>query len=167
MKRKPLRIENPFSTLPQRQPNLRQRILVVEGEEDIRRLNSEVLICSGYQVDTAENGTAAWNRLQIDNYDLLITAQHLPEVSGTELLRKLHDTSICLPVIMTTRIMPTWEFALHPWLQATTMLRMPYTIELLLEKVKHLLHLTTSRRHEIAPPPNWRFQSAAPDLVSA
>ena len=35
-----------------------QRILVVEDEPDIRQLDSEVLIKSGYQVETAENGVA-------------------------------------------------------------------------------------------------------------
>jgi hypothetical protein len=57
MKRKPVRIENPFSTLPQCQPNLRRRISAAEGQEDIRRLNSEGLTCYGYQMDTAGNGT--------------------------------------------------------------------------------------------------------------
>ena len=36
------------------------RILVVEDEPDIRRLNAEVLKSFGYKVDTAEDGTAGW-----------------------------------------------------------------------------------------------------------
>src|ERR1017187_6044756 len=47
----------------QRQPNLRQRILVVDDDPLIRRFNSKVLMYSCYQVDAAENGAAAWNAL--------------------------------------------------------------------------------------------------------
>jgi CheY-like chemotaxis protein len=54
-------------------PNLRQRILVVESEADTRRLHSEVLACSGYHVDTVEDGAAAWETLQQNNCDLLVT----------------------------------------------------------------------------------------------
>ena len=37
----------------QREPNLRQRILVVEDDAVIRELNTEGLTYSGYQVDAA------------------------------------------------------------------------------------------------------------------
>jgi len=40
-----------------------RRILVVEDEPDLRRLNAEVLESSGYEVDTAEDGIAGWNAL--------------------------------------------------------------------------------------------------------
>lgn len=166
MKRKPLRIENPFNTQPQRQPNPRQRILVVEGEEDIRRLNSEVLISSGYHVDAFDNGLAAWNTLQINNYDLLITAENLPKVSGAELLKKMHYAGIYLPVIMTGKVLSTWELAAHPWMQATTLLHTPYSFKNLITIVKNLLHITDSFRNETAPPPNWGSQRASVGLRS-
>jgi CheY-like chemotaxis protein len=60
----------------------------LEGETDIRRINSEVLTCSGYEVDTVADGAAAWETLQHNNYDLLVSAQHLSKVSGVELVKK-------------------------------------------------------------------------------
>src|ERR1039457_4461243 len=53
--------------------NPRQRILVVEDDPDIRRLNTEVLSYFGYQVDAAEDGEAAWDALRQNNYDLIVT----------------------------------------------------------------------------------------------
>jgi len=47
----------------QREPNLPQRILVVDGDPLIRQVNSEVLFYSGYQVDAADDGAAAWDAL--------------------------------------------------------------------------------------------------------
>jgi DNA-binding response OmpR family regulator len=142
-------------------PLPRQRILVAEGESDIRRLNSEMLIHSGYDVDTAGDGAAAWDTLQLNRYDLLITAQFLPKVSGVYLLKKMHDTDMSLPTIMTTKILPTWEFAARSWLQRTTMVRTPYTTQEFLGTVKKILRAITNAREEIAQQPNWQRHSPA------
>lgn len=165
MKRKALRIENPFITRPQRLPNLRQRILVAEGQEDIRRLNVEVLIYSGYRTDPVDNGLAAWNTVQIHNYDLMIAAQNLPKVSGVELLRKMHDHGIYLPVILTARILPAWDVALHSWMQGISLLQTPYTLENFTILVKNCLRTSANFRQETAPPPNSRYQNAEHRLV--
>jgi len=42
----------------------RLRILVVDDEKQILELNSNILILSGYPVDTAEDGGLAWEALQ-------------------------------------------------------------------------------------------------------
>jgi DNA-binding NtrC family response regulator len=164
MKRNFLRIENPDSTRSQRQPNPRQRILVAEAETDMRRLNSEVLIYCGYHVDTADNGAVAWNILRLTNYDLLIISHDLPQLSGVELLKMMDEEGLCLPVIMTAKMLLTCEFTHQPWLKETRILYMPYTCGQLLGKVKNLLYSSASVRQEIAPPPNWRSQVAIDGL---
>src|ERR1039458_3311131 len=98
---------NPASEFPFGQSSFRQRILVVEEEDDIRQLNAEVLRDAGYQVEVAEDGAAAWAALQRHNYDLLIIDQFLPKLSGVELLKKIHTARLTLPVIMATSILPT------------------------------------------------------------
>jgi DNA-binding NtrC family response regulator len=125
--------------LLQGQPSLSRRILVVEKDTDHRRLEMTVLVDAGYQVETAADGAAAWPALQRHRYDLLITDQFLPKVSGVALVKKLYAAGITLPVIMTTEILPTWEFALHPCLQAVTMLRKPAALNKLPDMVKSLL----------------------------
>jgi DNA-binding NtrC family response regulator len=155
---------NPASEFPFGQSSFRQRILVVEEEGDIRQLNAEVLRDAGYQVEVAEDGAAAWAALQRHNYDLLIIDQFLPKLSGVELLKKIHTARLTLPVIMATSILPTWEFALHPCLQAVTMLRMPYTIDKLLGMVKSVLPETAFVGAEFATLPNWKNQISADGL---
>ena len=129
---------------PQNQPNSPQRILVVEGVCELRQLNTELLIEAGYQVDVAEDGAAAWAKLLLSKYDLLITDQFLPKMSGVELLKKIHVARMTMAFIMTTEKLPTLEFALHPCLQNVSMLRKPYTIENFLGMVKSVLVNTTS-----------------------
>ena len=133
------------------EPSPSQRVLVVEDESDRRQLNTDVLIDAGYQVDVADDGTTAWAALQLSQYDLLITDQFLPKLSGVELLKKIHDARMSLPVIMVTEILPTWEFALHPCLQAATMLRKPYSMGKFLGTVKSVLAKTAPVGAGIAP----------------
>jgi DNA-binding response OmpR family regulator len=129
----------------QNQPNSGPRILVVEDEHDLRQLTAEVLIDAGYQVDVAEDGATAWAALQLSKYDLLITDQFMPKLSGVELLKKIHAAQMTLPVIMATGFLPSWEFALHP----LKMLLKPYSFEKLLGLVKNVLHKTVSAGADI------------------
>jgi DNA-binding response OmpR family regulator len=115
------------------------RILVVEDDDSIRALNTEVLIRAGYEVNGVEDGAAAWQALNTDSYDLLITDNNMPRVSGIELLKHLRAARMELPVIMATGTLPTEEFSRHPWLQPAATLLKPYTIEDLRQTVKQVL----------------------------
>ena len=136
----------------QNQPNSDQRILVVEDERDLRQITAEVLIDAGYQVDVAENGRAAWDALQLTKYDLLITDQLMPKMSGVALLKKIHAARMTLPVIIATGLLPTWEFALHTWLQPVKMLPKPFSFEELLGMVKCALPKDASASDNIPLP---------------
>jgi DNA-binding NtrC family response regulator len=137
----------------QDQPNYRHRILVVEDEHNLRQLTAEVLIDAGYHVDVAKDGATAWSALQLCPYDLLITDQFMPKVTGVELLKKIHTARMSLPVIMATGFLPTWEFALHTWLQPVKMLLKPYSFEKLLGMVKQVLSTTASAGDDFPSPP--------------
>lgn len=120
-------------------PEPDHRILVVEDDYDIRRLNTEVLMLHGYHVDAAEDGAAAWAALQQEGYDLLITDHDMPRVTGVELLKKLHGARMDLPVIMATGAFPESEFTRYPWLQPAATLLKPYTLDELLNTVREVL----------------------------
>jgi len=138
-----------------------RRILVVEDEPDIRRLNAEVLECSGYKVDTAEDGIAGWKALHAvsrapDSYDLLITDHEMPGLTGLALVKKVRAARMALPVIMATGALPVRDlFTRYPWIQPAAALVKPYSIEQLLRTVETVLRTVTGSRKQIAPPPNW------------
>jgi DNA-binding response OmpR family regulator len=116
-----------------------RRILVVDDDLSVRRLDTAVLVNSGYQVDVAEDGAAAWEALNTNRYDLLLTDHAMPKVTGVELLKKLHDARIAVPVIMATGSFPHAEFAELPWLKPAATLIKPYSMERLLGAVKEIL----------------------------
>ena len=140
--------ENPFLTeaalvtSPLHEPLARPRILVVEDDIDIRHLNAEVLMDSGYHVDVAEDGAVAWDALQLNHYDLLITDNAMPKVTGIELLQKLHAARMMLPVIMATGTLPEEEYTQSIWFHPAAMLLKPYTLADFLRTVKEVLHGT-------------------------
>ncbi|MDD4735051.1 MAG: response regulator [Kiritimatiellae bacterium] len=77
------------------------RILVVDDELPMRRMLSRVLKRLGHEVDAEESGKSGWERFQAKKYDLVITDQAMPEMTGDRLadLIKQHGTT---PVIMVT-----------------------------------------------------------------
>ena len=112
---------------------------MVEDDHAIRQLNTEMLKRSGYEVDAAEDGAAAWAALNNHSYDLLVTDNVMPKVTGVELLKKLRAARLALPVIMATGALPTQEFARYPWLEPAATLLKPYTAAELLRTVKKVL----------------------------
>jgi DNA-binding NtrC family response regulator len=136
--------DDPITEPFQNKPYFGQRILVVEDEYDLRQLTAEALIDAGYRVEVAENGATAWTALQLSEYDLLITDQFMPKVSGVELLKKIYTARMTLSVIMATGFLPTWEFTLHPCLQPVHMLLKPYSFGKLLGMVKNVLSKNAS-----------------------
>ena len=116
------------------------RILVVEDDISLRRLNTQMLSRSGYEVHGAADGAIAWHALSTDKYDLLITAHDIPKLTGVELVRKLRAARMALPVVMATGTLPMEEFTGCPWLQPAAMLPKPYTAVEMLRTVKKALH---------------------------
>ncbi|MEI9866490.1 MAG: response regulator [Limisphaerales bacterium] len=115
------------------------RILVVDDEPDIRKLNYEVLSDSGYLVDAVEDGAEAWEALHTNNYDLLITDNDMPRMTGVELLEKLYSDRKFLPVIMATGTLPPDELNHQPWFAVVTTLLKPYTLAELVNTARNAL----------------------------
>ena len=145
----------------QNTPNFRQRILVVDDELLIRRVHTEMLVHSGYDVDAAENGAAAWDALQVKRYDLMITDNDMPKVTGIELIKKVRATRLALPVIMATGKFPLDEFTRHPQLQPAVTLLKPYTFDELVGAVQLVLHATAGPGEETSSPSNQPTGSSA------
>ena len=149
------------SARSQNAPNFRHRILVVEDEFSIRQLNTKMLLHSGYDVDAAENGAAAWDALQANRYDLMITDNDMPKVTGIELIKKVRATRLALPVIMATGKFPLDEFTRHPELQPAVTLLKPYTFDELVGAVQIVLLATAGAGGKSVSPSNQPAMSSA------
>jgi len=142
-------MDAPNGALLQRQTHPTHRILVVDDEPGIRLSMARMLGRSGYEVDAAEDGADAWEALQVKHYDLLITDNNMPKVSGVELLQRLHANRKAMPVIMATGSLPEEEFTQSPWIHPFATLLKPFTIAELLEKVQASLPARNGAREQM------------------
>jgi DNA-binding response OmpR family regulator len=63
----------------------------------------------------------------------------MPKMSGVELIEKLYDARVALPVIMITAALPNEELTRRPWFQPVVPLVKPYSAVELLGTVKEVL----------------------------
>jgi two-component system OmpR family response regulator len=133
-------------TPPQNHKNPRYRILVVEDDSHQLELNAVALIRFGYDVDTAVDGVTAWVALHdvSVNYNLLVTDNKMPRVTGLELIKKLRSEKMTLPVILASGTIPTEELKQNPWLKLDATLPKPFTTDELLVTVKKVLRAAES-----------------------
>ena len=82
----------------------KQTILVVEDDEDLRRLFRTALTLAGYDVEEAGDGLEALQKIDYSQPDLVVLDVILPEVSGLVVQREIaaHVLNRELPVVFVT-----------------------------------------------------------------
>ena len=81
---------------------VRENILVVDDEPDMRDALTAALRREGLCISTAANGVEALEKVQGQSFDLIITDVRMPRMGGLALLQELKRTSPTQPVIMMT-----------------------------------------------------------------
>ena len=79
-----------------------ERILVVDDEEDIRRVFQDFFTMLGYQVVTAESGRDALGKFVPGEFDCVLCDLVMPEMNGMEFLRELRARDERVAFLMIT-----------------------------------------------------------------
>lgn len=87
-----------------------KRVLVVDDEEDILQLFTELLQRWGYEAVTARNGVEALDKFRTQQIDLIVSDLKMPEMDGLELLQRIRSIDSRVPVLVLTGY-PTVETA--------------------------------------------------------
>jgi len=66
-----------------------RRVLVVDDEDDVREVLSEILASAGHRVDTAVSGRSALSQLQAARYDVILSDVRMPDMDGLGLLAEI------------------------------------------------------------------------------
>jgi len=122
---------------PNGKPNhKRVRILIVDDEEDLCRIVSQVLSENGYLADTTLTACEAIEKIKKTYYNLVITDVKLPDRNGIELLELIEEASPDTSVIILTAF-PEVETAIRALNHgAFSYLTKPFTNEELLNVVR-------------------------------
>ena len=75
------------------------KLLIVDDEAGIRQLITKYAVYEGYEVDQAENGMQAVDKVQGGNYDLVILDIMMPELDGFSAAREMRKHSD-VPIIL-------------------------------------------------------------------
>jgi two-component system phosphate regulon response regulator PhoB len=83
---------------------MKKRVLVVDDEPDLRDLVAHHLRAAGYAVDTARNGSEGLELAARNRPGLVILDLMLPDIPGTEILRRLRKDpeTAHVPVVLLT-----------------------------------------------------------------
>ena len=81
---------------------MRRRILLVEDEPGLRRTLKDLLLSSGYVVETSGDGAEAQELAEHQPFDLIVLDVMLPSRSGFDVARNLRKHSVLTPILMLT-----------------------------------------------------------------
>ena len=76
------------------------KILLVEDEPSVLQLYNTALKKAGYDTRKARDGMEAWDIIEREHIDLVITDLSMPVMDGYEFVRLLRDTGSLLPVLV-------------------------------------------------------------------
>lgn len=78
------------------------RVLYAEDEEDMNHIVTKKLEEEGYSVDSCLDGEEVLDYLRMTEYDVVILDVMMPEADGYQVLRRMRETGIGIPVIFLT-----------------------------------------------------------------
>jgi DNA-binding response OmpR family regulator len=107
-------------------PAQAKRVLLVEDDTATRRLTALLLARAGYSVDIVADGEAGWDALGAAPYDLLVTDNDMPRVTGMKLVERLRLAGLTLPVIIASGSQELGEAQDYPWLALAAILHKPF-----------------------------------------
>lgn len=108
---------------------MKKKALIIDDTKNIRLMLAKCMEIEGYEIEVADNGKLGLEMASKRKYNLIFLDIKLPEISGTEVLRKLRGEGINTPVIIITAY-PTVKNAVDcTQLGAMAYLQKPFTTE--------------------------------------
>jgi twitching motility two-component system response regulator PilG len=119
----------------------KKRILVVEDEESLLKLESILLTSKGYSVTGVMDGKAALASISTSPPDLVILDVMLPGIDGFEVCRQIKGSPATkhIPVVMLTAKKSTGDVNLGAEVGAEAYLTKPFKSAMVMEVISNLL----------------------------
>jgi len=116
-------------------------ILIVDDDELIAELASEILIADGHACGWVTEGAKALELLNWKRPDLLLLDQDMPGMSGTQVLRQIRASSglYDLPVIMFTAMSGAGDEEQARYNGAQDYIRKPFDAKFMSLKIRQVL----------------------------
>ncbi len=115
-------------------------VLLADDEESIRSVTQIILTRKGFKVDSASDGTQALELFKANpgKYDLIVTDQSMPKMSGVELTKAIRDSRSDIPIILSTGQLGIEDEKDFKNIGITAFIQKPWTAEELIERIQEL-----------------------------
>ncbi len=119
----------------------KQKILIVEDEESLLKLESILLTSKGYEVRGVSNGQEALDAVAEEKPDLVLLDIMLPEIDGFEVCQRIKDDPETrdIPVIMLTAKKSREDMARGEKVGADWYITKPFKSVMVIETIQRFL----------------------------
>ena len=123
-------------------------ILIIDDEASLRRTMARILQRAGYEVTTASNGEEGLMLVSEQSFDLVFSDIRMPDMSGLDLLKTVHEKYPDLPVILFTA-QPDLNSAVEAVRSgATDYLMKPLKPQAVIDRTKSVLEKSQKERRK-------------------
>lgn len=126
---------------------MKHTILLIEGKHSDHPSFSAGLVKKGYIVESVPNGAAALIRLESSQPDIAIIDASSMRTTGKRICQSLQAVRTDLPIILIV----TADADTNDKAGANTILALPFTMQKLVNRVKHLLPVLNSTALAVGP----------------
>ena len=125
-----------------RQRMAKRSILIVDDQEEIRELLSDVLVLDGYSTQTAANGLEAIEQIAKWVPDLITLDLAMPGLDGHGVLKRLagDPRTASIPVV----VVSAYSSELQPTPQIVRVVPKPFEVSELMDLIRGVLRCTDS-----------------------
>lgn len=117
---------------------MNKKILIIDDEKNIRLTLEKVLTRAGYEVDTAINGEDGLQKVEKEEYPVILLDMKMPGINGIEFLKKINGLNLNSRVIMITGFGSIDTAVETMKLGAVDYLRKPFKPEEIIEVVEQV-----------------------------
>jgi len=126
--------------------NEKARILIVDDDENIRKVLATILEEEGYNAESVDTAKKGIEKSESSFYNLALIDIHLPDMEGIELLAKMHETKPRMRKIIITGY-PTLENAVAAVNKgADAYILKPFDVEKILATIRDQLQKQNEER---------------------
>jgi DNA-binding NtrC family response regulator len=135
----------PPQPTPIQRRSLRVRnLLYAEDDEAVSAECTRILNRAGYRITAVSDGQSAWQALNREKFDLFVTDNDMPTLTGVQLVAKLRLNKVNLPIILASGSADFFSSEEYRWLNLSACLQKPFTPEKLLGTVARVLNSISS-----------------------
>jgi len=142
---------------------MKEKILIIEDEEDLVKGLKLNLADEGYEVDWASDGVEGLRKALEERPHLIILDIMLPKMNGLDICRELRQKNISIPIIMLTAKGEEIDKVLGLEIGADDYMTKPFSIRELLARIK--AHLRREKRERKKAPEVYRFGDVEIDFT--